>query len=121
MVDGVDDIDFIGQQGLTMWVDKQASVTTEARERMSAIPSSTHAMQTSTHLVSVSVVTVGRNLERAQATAAKAEQALELAPDSVFILSNYDFKNPSHYKDSASAQGLKALYDGMRLVDHSCE
>ena len=41
--------------------------------------------QTSTHLVSVSVVTVGRNLERAQATAAKAEQVLELAPGWVFV------------------------------------
>eukprot|EP00435_Cladocopium_sp_Y103_P042544 s1701_g11.t1 len=105
-------------------VDKQPSVTTEARERMSAISSSTHAMQmdlrgvvragklqqTSAHLVSVSAVTVGRNLERAQATVAKAEQVLELAPDSVFILSNYDFKNPSHYKDLASAQGFKALF-----------
>ena len=114
---------FVGKGGSqAKQLDKQESVTREARERMSAISSHTHAMQmdlqgvahasklqqTSTHLVSVSVVTVGRNLARAQATAAKAEKVLELAPGSVFILLNYDFVNPSHYE-----QGFKALYDGM--------
>ena len=48
-------------------------------------------------LVSVSVMTVGRNRERAMRTAAAAADQLHLAHDDVFVLLNWDFENPAHF------------------------
>ena len=42
-------------------------------------------------LVSVSVMSVGRNRERAMRTAAAAAQQLHVSEDDIFMLLNYDF------------------------------
>jgi len=69
-------------------------------------------VETEVGLVSVSVLSIGRNVDRANKCARDAEQDLKLDPGTVSILLNYDFRNPSHYVPGSIA-GRIALYNGI--------
>jgi hypothetical protein len=71
-------------------------------------------VQTSAGAVSISVLSVGRNRDRAMACAHRAEEALFLSPGTVSLLLNYDFKNASHY-EPGSTKGRIALYEGIAM------
>ena len=109
-------------------VEKQGSLSAEDRRTIERRLLATSAMQkdftgiyhlgqlawTSVGGVSVSVLSVGRNVERATECARDVEEQFLLDPGTASVLLNYDFKNPSHYEPS-SAQGREALYDGIAI------
>ena len=63
-------------------------------------------------LVSVSVMSVGRNRERAMRTAAAAAQQLHVSEDDIFMLLNYDFQNPAHFVGGIT-EGRIAFYESI--------
>ena len=101
------------------WSDERETKTKDKVQAMSDVKKDFHGVfhlgklvQTSAGAVSISVLSVGRNRDRAIQCAHRTEEALFLSPGTISLLLNYDFKNPSHY-EPGSTMGRIALYDGM--------